>query len=68
MAQNTHFVNCPGCGTVLEIVSPVHDKKVISVTANIDKWFYGSSGVYDRSACTKTACRCGKKLSISWKF
>jgi len=68
MAQDTHFVNCPGCGAALEVISPAHDVKVVSLAASIDRWFYGGPEVSKESAWTKTVCMCGKKLAISWKF
>lgn len=64
MVQNTHFVNCPGCGKLLEVVCPMHDRKVIKVWAVKRRFLRSFDYVNTSTACSQ----CGMNLRVYWDF
>ncbi len=59
----TAFVNCPFCGNIVEVVSPIPNRKIIHVKASKD--IRGSNTIYETEcACTK----CENSMRIIWNW
>ena len=64
MAQEVCSINCPGCGAIIEVVSPVMDAKVESLDVDLAADF---DSFCDN--CTKTVCpKCKARLGIAWWY
>ena len=61
MAQETHFINCPHCSAIIELVCPRHDATVNEVLATTDP-HYGDLEL--RMNCPK----CKDKFTVVWRF
>lgn len=70
--QETGFVNCAGCGKIVEVVSPITNREIYSVTASKSDYIHDSyisniDGYKTDYACTYIKCPfCRQTLKINW--
>ena len=62
MAQETHFVNCPHCSAIIEVVCPRHDTKVREVFGTTS-WNHGGA-IEIKMYCPK----CSDRFKVVWRF
>jgi len=66
MSQSTHFVNCPHCGEIIEVVNPRSDVAPRSVKAATSVPFFSPPGESFEIRCPNQ--KCAFWIQILWYY